>query len=307
MALIRPKELIEKISKTLNRKGKLVQNLKRTIDIATVYTHNNVKDWVERELNGFDSNDQVPTYSNVFLFAHKERTILTKERSYRDKDILRNPIVEIIKTSKKASTIRNTTNMWGTVVTQYIPKKSFLGIINNVKAKIREYISKVNLDPNSAEIELDFIKDDVYKKYKLELSKELFAISSGCFSHFLQNDKEIRIFRKILEDLYYFGYKKDYKYVMISMGAIIEFLLIKHCKLNDLIPSGKSTFYNYLQLSIKKNIFGEKKSWEFINTHLRDFRNYVHIQKEIESPEIDEKWYKSLKLIFNVLYEKFKK
>ena len=306
MTLIRPKELIEKISKTLNRKDKLIQNLKRIFDIATVYNHNNVKQWVERELNGFDSNDQIPTYRNVFLFAHKEKTMLTNERRYKDKNILRNPIVEIIKASKKASTTKNTTNIWGAVVTQYIPKISFLGIINDVKAKIREYISKVNLDPNSVEIELDFIKDEEYKKYKLKLSKELLAISSGCFSHFLQIDKEIRIFRKILEDLYYFGYMKDYKYAMISMGAIIELLLIKHCKLNDLIPSGKSTFYNYLQLAIKKDIFGEKKSWEFINTHLRDFRNYVHIQKEIESPEIDEKWYKSLKPIFNVLYEKFK-
>ncbi len=46
--------------------------------------------------------------------------------------------------------------------------------------------------------------------------------------------------------------------------------------------------------------------WKIVQSHLRDFRNYIHISKEVKSVEIDEKWYESIKPVFEVLNNHFK-
>lgn len=66
------------------------------------------------------------------------------------------------------------------------------------------------------------------------------------------------------------------------------------------------TFANYIEFAIKNDIFGEKLSWVIVQSHLRGSRNYIHILKEIQSPEIDERWYKTIKPLFEVLYNKYK-
>ncbi len=98
---------------------------------------------------------------------------------------------------------------------------------------------------------------------------------------------------------------------MVLMGAILEFLLVRYCKNNNIPPEPYNnrkgeTFANYIESAIKNDIFGEKKRWEIVQSHLRDFRNYIHILKEIQSTEIDEKWYETIKPVFEVLYNKFK-
>ena len=47
--------------------------------------------------------------------------------------------------------------------------------------------------------------------------------------------------------------------------------------------------------------------WNLVQTHLRDFRNYVHILKEIKSTEIDQKWYETMKPTYDALFNQFKK
>jgi len=98
---------------------------------------------------------------------------------------------------------------------------------------------------------------------------------------------------------------------MILMGAIIEFLLIRYCENHNIEPepfnNRKSNgFANYVEAAIKNDIFGEKMRWKLVQSHLREFRNYIHIQKEVMSIEIDEKWYETIKPHFEVLYKHFK-
>lgn len=95
------------------------------------------------------------------------------------------------------------------------------------------------------------------------------------------------------------------------MGAILEFLLIRYCENNNISPEpynsrkGKG-FANYIESAIKYDIFSEKRRWEIVQSHLRDFRNYIHILKEINSIQLDEKWYETIKPVFEVLYNKCK-
>ena len=71
------------------------------------------------------------------------------------------------------------------------------------------------------------------------------------------------------------------------------------------IHNGNS-FAFYIHKAIEKDFFQEEMSWKLVQTHLRDFRNHIHIQKEIESKKIDENWYIIMKQVFEVLYSKFK-
>ena len=54
------------------------------------------------------------------------------------------------------------------------------------------------------------------------------------------------------------------------------------------------------------DIFNQKKRWEIVQNHLRDFRNYVHINKEVKEELIDKSWYATMKPVFESLYENFK-
>ena len=99
---------------------------------------------------------------------------------------------------------------------------------------------------------------------------------------------------------------------MIAMGSILEFLLNRYCVMKNIKPesyNGKSgtNFSNYLQAAINNKIFGDKKYWELIQRDLRDFRNYVHIQKEVKNPIIDFNWFKIIKPAFNRLLREFQK
>ena len=67
------------------------------------------------------------------------------------------------------------------------------------------------------------------------------------------------------------------------------------------------SFANYIEAGIKHEIFGDKKYWQLVQIHLRDFRNYIHIQKEVKNPKIDFNWYKIIKPTFERLLKNFQK
>ena len=104
---------------------------------------------------------------------------------------------------------------------------------------------------------------------------------------------------------------------MIEMGAIIEFLLKKYCKKNNLKPedytgiSGNTIkakskqFVNYVQAAIKGDFFGQRNSWHIVQNNLRNFRNYMHISKEIKEEKIDKDWYITIKPVFYRLVKNF--
>lgn len=56
----------------------------------------------------------------------------------------------------------------------------------------------------------------------------------------------------------------------------------------------------------QKEIYGEKMRWKIVQSHLRDFRNHIQINKEMKSTMIDESWYNTIKPGFEVLFKKFK-
>lgn len=99
---------------------------------------------------------------------------------------------------------------------------------------------------------------------------------------------------------------------MIAMGSILEFLLERYCKRKEIKPElyndkKGETFSNYIEAAIKNEIFGDKKYWELVQTHIRDFRNYIHIQKEVKSSKLDFNWYKIIKPVFDYLLKNFQK
>lgn len=125
------------------------------------------------------------------------------------------------------------------------------------------------------------------------------------------NNNEKRVFKKNFESLYIFKLTQNYKYCMIAMGSMIEFLLVRYCKDHSINPvpiikDDKNTqpgrnFSNYIQVAINHDLFGQKKSWNIIQNSLRSFRNYVHISKEMNEEEIDFNWFIAIVPIFTKL------
>jgi len=198
----------------------------------------------------------------------------------------------------------DTTNIWGTPITYFIPQLEFYKILNGVIDTLREIISKIKRDLNAVPIELNFIEDESYREYKSKLRNEEFKISLGCLDKYLTDDNEKEIFINNIRDLLKFEYEHRFKFCMVMMGSILEFLLDRYFEINH-IPK-KNKFYANINTAIQKEIFGEKKRWEIVQSHLRDFRNCIHINKEMKSTIIDESWYNTIKPVFEVLYKNFK-
>jgi len=134
----------------------------------------------------------------------------------------------------------------------------------------------------------------------------------------LNNEKEKEILKNNLISLRIFEHLTDYKYTLIAMGSILEFLLIRYCNLYNITPvsytdslgnqtlANKKKLVNYLQSAIKKDLFNRRGSWYIIQNNLRNFRNYVHIIKEIKDEQIDKEWYKTIKPHFEKFLGDFK-
>ena len=306
MNLIKPDKLIKRIGRSINRKKKLPKNLKRVIDLATIYDHEEVKDWAFSELNGYDEEEIVPHYRLVNITTRKVETFFIPERIYEKNDSITEDIEEVIKASKEFVVHRKKENFWGTPLIQSISQEDLLGIIQAVTDIVREYTSKVNLDPRDVTIDLGYeIGMDEDTQYaEAMLDEEIAEIEKGKFSLYIKNEREQEVFINNLTALVNFVVNEDVKFIMIEMGSLIEFLLDKHLQLQEVIPK-RLSFHDMLSIAIRENIFGEQKSWEYIDSHLRDFRNYVHIQKEVANKDIDITWYESISPIFSKIYGKF--
>ena len=305
------KELVKNIKKTINRKDYIVKNLQNVLEIAKKENHRNVIYWVNWELNGYEDIESIPHYRIIKINEYKHPSAFIGEKRYEKTDYFTKPIKEVINNSKKEIFTYNSTNIWGTPLTLSINKSEFLEIIDGVKRKIKEYISMVIKDVKSIDAEFSFIKSQNFKEYKNKLEKEEFDIILGKLSSYLNDEREEQIFLKNIKALLRFEYEHNYKFSMILMGAIIEFLLIRYCENHNIKPEPfndqkSKGFANYVEAAIKNDLFGEKMSWKLVQSHLREFRNYIHIQKEVNSIEIDEKWYETIKPHFEALYKHFK-
>jgi len=133
------------------------------------------------------------------------------------------------------------------------------------------------------------------------------------------SNNEKNIFTNNLRTLQMLEYTKDYKYCLIAMGSILEFFLMRYCKLYNVKPdtyidannkpfdAKNKKFVNYVQSAIKNNLFGQKNSWYIIQNNLRNFRNYVHISKEVQDEKIDYDWYNSIRPSFFRILENVSK
>ena len=84
------------------------------------------------------------------------------------------------------------------------------------------------------------------------------------------NDEEKEIFKKNMNSLQFFESIGDFKYCMVAMGSIIEFLLKRYCKLNGInpesytdpygktVPAKNKDFVNYTQSAIINDILSKK-------------------------------------------------
>ncbi len=133
------------------------------------------------------------------------------------------------------------------------------------------------------------------------------------------NDEEKEIFKRNMNSLQFFESIGDYKYCMVAMGSIIEFLIERYCKLyaispepytnpstGDILPANSKKFANYVQSAIKNDILSQKNSWFIIQNNLRNFRNYVHIEKEVNEENIDVNLFEIIKPAFDKIINSFR-
>ncbi len=160
-------------------------------------------------------------------------------------------------------------------------------------------------------IEDHIVDKEISASKKKEIDDIKITLQSTNIKDYIKNDKEFKILYNSMNSSIEFDKINNYKYSIIAMGSVLEILIQKYCIKNGISPepfNGRrgNAFANFLEAAIKNNIFGESKRWQIVQDCLRDFRNYVHIGKEIKSVEIDHNWHKTMKLIYNALIEQFK-
>ena len=297
-------KIIKNIEKDIDDPTQLINNMNHIVLIARKNEHYGIFTWMGWEFDGYENREAIPHYRIISVEVHKEPSDLIAERDYEKTIKYPKSIKEVVHFSNYEWTKYKTTNIWGTSLTYYIQNTQFLKIIEGVKNKIKEYIVKIKRDLKSVKIDLSFIENKQFKEYQAKLLKEKLDISSGAFDDYLIDNNEKHLFTQNIDLLLKFEYERNYKFCMVMMGAIIEFLLKRLCIKKDIQEDKNFAFY--LNAAIKDDVFQERMRWKLVQTHLRDFRNYIHIHKEMESTVIDENWYNTMKPVFEVLYKKFK-
>jgi len=168
-----------------------------------------------------------------------------------------------------------------------------------IRKHLLKYIQRAKEEIEDKELESIKLKEK-FKELNPDLILQKYAL-------YLHNSLETRTFIKNYKSLLRFEQMEEYKYCMIAMGSIIEFLLKRYCEFKNInpIPPKDKRFVKYVELAIQNKIFGDKKYWELVQSHLRDLRNYVHIQKEVSNPELDYNWYKIIHPVFEKLIKEF--
>ncbi len=302
--ILKSEVIINSIERTIDDTTHLINNINSVIMIAQINDHRGIFAWASWELNGYKDREALPSYRNINTTVHKDSSGWVAEREYKETIEYLKPINEVLNNSCNEWVKYETINIWGTPLTYFIHKSQFLKILRGVIKKIKEYLFKVKRDLRAVQIDLSFIENKQYKEYQSKLLKEKLDISKGVFDDYLVDEKEKETFTQNIDLLLKFEYERNYKFCIIMMGSILEFLLIRLCEKENIHNGNNFAFY--INKAIEKDIFQEEMRWKLVQTHLRDFRNYIHIQKEMESTEIDENWYNTMKQVFEVLYSKFK-
>ncbi len=163
------------------------------------------------------------------------------------------------------------------------------------------------------------VKNNILKLLKQDFKRVDLVIENIEKHDIFNNDEEKEIFKINMNSLEFFEFIGDYKYCMVAMGSIIEFLLVRYCKLNNInpepytdpatgsiSPAKNKKFVNYIQSAIKNDILGQRNSWFIIQNNLRNFRNYIHIDKEATEESIDNKWYEIIKPAYEKIIQSFR-
>jgi len=313
ITILKITQMVLIIELNMKNNNKLEESLEDVIKIASILGHQHVIEWANQELIGYDNIELVPNYRYIECYSK------TKKRSWVKKNLSHilvlipwiYPIAYTIRSIQNISSTHNIFDQSGNPIDVYVQGNDIEKVISGVKAKIIEYTSKVISNPENLKIEFKTRNEENSEKYKQNLENLSDEISILKSNKILRNDEESKIFFNNMKCLYEFKRNLNFKYSIIAMGSLIEFLLIRYCQNHNLSPekfNGKKGYYfsHYLETAIKRNLFNEKKRWEIVQRYLRGFRNYIHIDKEIKSIKIDYGWYKTLAPIFERLYECFK-
>ena len=236
----------------------------------------------------------------IELFNEIEtRDILIELLYYKEKY---KKLMKLVKKEKK-----NDNPLVTTIGTVYEDDFSSLTVKFNLDLKI--WVDRIRRSLQN----IKAIKETVnLRENEIILNQLILNIEKGSLSSYFKNKTERKILLKNFYSLRNLDLINDYKYGLIAMGSILEYLLGRYCLLSKTIPTNnqgkilkKPQFFNYIETAIHANIFSEEDRWRLIQDYLRDFRNYVHIEKEIDSKEIDEDWYNSMIPAFQALVKKF--
>ena len=300
------------IKKNLYKKEKLIDNLNIIRKISKNKKYSSVLYWINAELEGYDDKEFRLPYRKIRKNVLKHASKFIPERLDEKLEYITESIEKLVKYSEQEKLTYTATNFWGTPLTITIHRTEFYDVLHGVMRKIADFILLYEKDPKLISKEFNFLPDDNYEDFKDKTQKEIIDIDAGKLKIFFKDYNEKEIFKENIKDLIRFEYEKKYKFAIIQMGSILEFLLFRYYKVNNIdlnLLYGKKTYYPFsvlLNQAIKINLMNEKKRWEIIQFYLKGFRNHIHLIKEMNEEKIDEKWYETLKPVFEVLYDKFK-
>lgn len=252
-------EIIRNIEQELNDSTfDLVSILHKILKVASSLNHQQITKWIHNELGGYERIDTIPSYRQItymryMILSNGSRSDSGEVKSSR----WEKSIINTIKSSKNTISIFTQSALFFNYEI-HIKSPQFLKIIEGVRAKINEYISKV----------LTLLGDVKTVKYQQGLDEIEQLLTSTNLKSYFEDENELEIFKNNMIALLQFEvaskFVSNFKYCKITMGPIIEFLLKRYYKVNKIKPERfndkeGNNFSNYIEAAIKKNIFGEKK------------------------------------------------
>ena len=143
------KKILESIEKNIEDKYQITNNLKNLIEIAKVHNLRSVFEWARWELYGYKEIEALPQYRKLNVKLLKQASAWFGEREYEKVIDFINPIEEVVSFFNNKISRYDTTNIWGTPITYFIPQSEFYKILDGVIDILRKIISKIKRDLNA--------------------------------------------------------------------------------------------------------------------------------------------------------------
>jgi len=188
--MINIKILKKQISKTIEDKTHLIENLKKVREIAEFKDHTKVIKWINLEFKGYNSEEEIPKFREIKDFREVNTSFSFKLPKINRPLYAFEDVYHILEYCEKGYS-----HMIDNVRIE-ISKREYNSIVSAIITQIKTYLSIVDYDLEIINEEFNFIIDKEFPKFKSRLKEVDKIITIKSLKGIISNIKERDILLK---------------------------------------------------------------------------------------------------------------